>query len=231
MDELTLLETEAKVKSRYDIRTENLKPCVALMLDQPFPQGPGFSRNPVAYILATEFRRLGKETEPGFKCLSLWNRQNKPPLPETEIRGIIRSAWSKYKTYGCNHPILLNFCIDKKACHYYQRFITKKRPNWSISDFYRNGWPHVLTPSERLLYLALPEAEKDKGTFPGEAVFATYHHLHRLSGVGKGGIRACLLSLRDAGLIEVIIGLPFRWQHQATEMRRILPIPHPKGNT
>ena len=232
MDTLTILETEQKVKSRYNIETPDFKPCIALMLDQSFPQGPGFSRNPIAYILATEFRRLGKESEAGLKCLSLWNRQNKPPLPETEIRTIVKSAYRTNYTFGCTrNPILLNFCIDKALCHYYQRTVQRKRPNTSIQDFFSNGWPLVLSRCEMCLYLALTEAERLKGTFPGQTVFAKFDLLHRLSGVAKGGMRAYLVSLRDSGLIELKIGSPFYWQHQATQVKRIFPIPHPEGNT
>lgn len=230
MNDLILLQTERKVKSRYGLSGDNFKPCVCTLLDQSFPQGFGFSRNPTGYIIATELRRTGKTADTGFKVLSLWNQKNKPPMNEREVKGIIESAWSKDYTFGCNYPTLLNFCVGKDVCPYYQRFTTKNKPKTSISDFFKRGWPLVLTPSQMCLYLALPEAEKIQGTFPGQRLYATFRLLHGLSGLSKGHIRDFLLGLRNWGLINVTIGSPYRWQHEATEIQRILPIPYPIKN-
>ncbi len=237
MNDLILLQIEKKVKSKYGLSGDNFKPCVCILLDQSFPQGFGFSRNPVGYIIATELRKIGKPADTGFKILSLWNQKNKPSMSEREVKGIVKSAWSTNKTYGCNNPTLLNFCMDKALCPYYQRFISKNRPKASISDFYKRGWPLMLTQPEVCLYTALPEAEKENGTFPGKRLFITYNNLHRLSRVNKGLIKACLVGGRNKrglgpwGLIKVKIGEPYFWQHQATEIKRILPIPYPQTNT
>lgn len=227
MDDLIVLQTERKVKSKYGFSGDNFKPCVCTLLDQSFPQGFGFSRNPVGYIIATELRKTGKPADTGFKILSLWNQKNKPPMSEREVKGIIKSAWSTNKTYGCNYPTLLNFCAGKDLCPYYKRFTSKNRPKTSISEFFKRGWPLVLTPSQMCLYLALPEAEKIQGTFPGRRLYATFELLHRISGLSKGHIADFLLELSHWGLIKVKIGSPYRWQHIATEIQRLLPIPYP----
>jgi len=231
INDLILLQTEAKVKRIYGLSGDNFKPCVCVLLNESFPQGFGFSRNPVGYIIATELRKTGKAQDIGFKVLSLWNQKNKPPMSERELKGIVKSAYSKDYTFGCNYPTLVNFCVDKDLCSYYQRFTAKYSQKGCSSEFISKGWPLVLTQSETLLYLILLEAERIEGAYPGERLFATYNLLHRLSGAGKGHIRSYLVSLRDSGLIELKIGSPFYWQHKATEIRRILPIPHPQSNT
>ena len=237
MNDLILLQTQKKVKSKYGLSGDNFKPCVCVLLDQSFPQGFGFSRNPVGYIIATELRKTGQPADKGFKILSDWNQKNKPSMNEGEVKRIIKSAWSSNYTFGCNYPTLLNFCVGKDLCPYYQRFVSKNRPKGSISDFYKKGWPLVLTQPEVCLYTALPEAEKENGTFPGERLFITYNNLHRLSRVNKGLIKACLVGGRNkrgldpSGLIKVKIGSPYRWQRKATEIQRTLPIPYPERNT
>ena len=231
MNDLILLQTERKVKSRYGLSGDNFKPCVCVLLDESFPQGFGFSRNPVGYIIATELRKTGKSADIGFKILSLWNQKNKPPMSEREVRGIVKSAWSTGYTYGCNYPTLVNFCVGKDLCPYYPRFTSKNRPKPSIRDFFKRGWPLVLTPSQMCLYLALPEAEKIQGTFPGQRLYATFRLLHRFSGVNMRLIKPSLFRLRDSGLIQVEIGSPYRWQHKATQIQRMLPIPYPQSNT
>jgi hypothetical protein len=64
-----------------------------------------------AYFL--NFRGLSR-TE-AQKQLSRWNLRNQPPLPDSELKNIIKSAAAHGYVYGCQDEILSRFC-KREAC-------------------------------------------------------------------------------------------------------------------
>jgi len=79
------------------------------MWQTPVPRG---SRNNVAIRLASAFRLAGCTREQTDELLRGWNRRQRPGLPETEIRGVVRSAYARpYPyNYGCHDEVIRSFC-------------------------------------------------------------------------------------------------------------------------
>jgi len=209
-----------------------IKPCVALMLQDGFEKGGDFSRDRVCYIISTEMRRIGKSENVTAKILQEWDRGNEPPLGLVKIRAKINSAYRTNYTFGCsNEPVLLEYCqkINRDFCKYYQAISPRKRKG-SDRDFIKYGWPQCLSPSARLVYiLALPEIEKRRGLRAGERIFASHREISKICGVTRTTIGEILQILQEKGLITYKTGQPYRWRVEASEIKRIIPIPKPKG--
>lgn len=227
-EELKGLE-EVRGATKKFILPEFMKPCVARILNNSFEKGGVESRNRIAYVIAIEFRRIGKERSVAEKILNQWNDKNDPPLNYSEIRGVIKSAWKKDYTFGCNkEPIVLDFCIGKETCGYYKQ-IQGDHNKGSDGDFFKYGWPKVLLPAQRCVYgLAIPEIEKVRGLKPGSLIYTSHREISKFSGIVLGRVGEILESLRDKHrLIEYKPGQPYRWRVQGSEIRRKMPIPRP----
>lgn len=207
-----------------------LKPCVALMLGDGFDKGGDFSRDRVAYIIATELRRVGKSPEVAEKILLMWDEGNNPELNRAKIRAKVKSAFSKDFTFGCNNePVIIEYCekVNKDFCKYYKQIATGKRTG-SDRDFISFGWVNVLSPACRLVYyVALPEIEKRRGIKAGEKLFVAHREISRVCGVDLSIIGKTLEKLGKVGLITYEAGEPYRWRVKASIIKRVIPIPRP----
>jgi len=127
----------------------------------------------------------------------------------------------------------LNFCPykDKTECPFYKKLMVnlgrKSKGRHSELDFYKKGWPEILKSSEAMLYLALRPIEKLRGKRAGQTIVANWNTFAKYSGVNKAFMGKCFERLQQVGLITYKKGLPFRRKLQATEVRRIIPIPSP----
>ena len=81
------------------------------------------NRNRVGYIIATELRRIGMPMDAVTHIVStVWNRRNRPPLDNSELASIVRSAYSHTElTFGCRPGGLLRQlldCVGSENCLY-----------------------------------------------------------------------------------------------------------------
>jgi len=68
-------------------------------------------RNEAGIRLASYFLNFrGLERAKTLAQLESWNSRNKPPLPQTEINNILKSAEVHGYIYGCNDELLSRFC-------------------------------------------------------------------------------------------------------------------------
>ncbi len=72
---------------------------------------PG-NRNNVAIRLASAFRLAGHPREETLRLLLAWNHRQGIGLPESEIGGVVHSAYARpYPyTYGCHDEVIRSFC-------------------------------------------------------------------------------------------------------------------------
>lgn len=226
MNDKNNLEAIKDVARKFTL-PDFIKPCVSLMLKDNFES----SRDRIGYIIATELRRIGKSPEVTEKILTEWDKGNFPPLGISKIRCKIRSAYKTDYTFGCNNePMILEYCekVNKDFCRYHKEISPKERIG-SDRDFIKYGWPNHLKPGARLVYfMALPELEKRRGIKAGEKIFATHREISKICGVGLKRIGKILKELERKGLITYKTGKPYRWRIEASEIRRIIPIPKPK---
>ena len=230
------LEAIKQITKRYTL-PDYIKPCVALMLKDNFRKSEGM-RDRVAFIIATELRRTGKDDDVAKKVLNQWDQKNHPPLGFRIIQHKIKSAYKKEYTFGCNSrdAIMGTYCekINKDFCIYYKELSQGRRRVGSDRDFIRYGWPRVLSPVERqIYYMSLPELEKRRGIKPGDKIYSNHREIAGICGVslGDGSVGKSLEKLRGRGLITYKPGEPYRWRSTASEIRRIIPIPKPNSKT
>ena len=99
-----------------------IKDCVRQVLLEGTGEG---HRNQVGYIIATELRRVGISCARAQAVLSrVWNPRNSPPLPEPEIRTMVRSAYQgPRRTFGCRPGGVMRRaleCVGQDRCLYAQ---------------------------------------------------------------------------------------------------------------
>ena len=221
-----------KIKKSMDgfLLPNYIKPCVALMMDESFGEG---EQSDVAYIIATELRRIGKTEEASESILNKWNRKNDTPLGESKIKSTIRSAYKSDITFGCKkNYIILDYCarIGKEFCEYNKELTQRQQKKANDRDYYRLGWQKVLTNAEKIIYFAIMEIEKIRKFPQGSKLFVSFRMLVHISGITQGYIRKCLEGLSKKGILKCKIGQSFRWKTDATEIKRIIPIPKPSTN-
>lgn len=73
---------------------------------------PRGNRNNVAIRLASAFRLAGYAQEQTLDLLRGWNRRQRPPLPDAEVRGVVHSAYARpYPyNYSCHDEVIRSFC-------------------------------------------------------------------------------------------------------------------------
>lgn len=113
-----------------------MKDCVQNAILRGTGQG---ERNQIGYIIASELRRLGVTPVPAKIILSsVWNPQNNPPLSESEVELLLRSAFGREEhSYGCKPDGALRqrlTCVGYGACRYlssYRRLSEENTPQKS----------------------------------------------------------------------------------------------------
>lgn len=229
-DKLSQLEAVKRQAQTCQVPPQELKPCVAAMLEQG-PPGGECDPNTTGYIIATEFRRLGKSYEDIEELLLSWAQHTSNrgrALGYAEVRKIARSAYyGKHYTYGCGPGGKLyrsGYCLGHEACPYYRQLGQRRKPR--EDDFYDFGWPQRLGASTAGVYRAIVSLEDSRGA-PGGRTLASYRELSRRSGVGISHMREKLERLQSEGLITFKPGKPRGKHGEATEIRRVIPIPEP----
>lgn len=227
MDDLEALEAQRAANSKFSVSPKSIKPCVAHILVHN-PENKIFSPNHYAYLIATELRSIGEERERATMVLRAWNSGNGQSLRLNELNGIIHRAYSTDYRYGCNHPMVVEHCPGKKDCNYYGRLFARKGRHRE-SDFYKYGWQKILSPTRIALYHGIKELERLQRLRAGQLIVASYDVISRRTGVAGSHLTGNLTRLEQVGLIWWRKGQPYRWRHEATEIRRAIPIPRPKN--
>jgi len=237
-NELAYLQAIQTAINKYSL-PEAIRPCVASMIDKPMQSiksGGSLGRQTAGMMIATNLRALGQTAEQIAKRLSIWNRSNLPPLPRNEFKNILTQAFKQKSNgqysynYGCNGKYyeLLQFedvCIGKEYCYYYQQRYLKKGIKPKV-NYIATSWQHVLTSREQLvLFYVIPELEKLKKVWPGYTLFTTYRELNKYTGIQERYFKDILEALKQYGLIDYTPGTQYFWEHQATEIKRIIPPP------
>ncbi len=163
-DTVKKLEKVEKANRTLDL-PGSIKPCVSLLLETPISRGDIFSRNEYCYLIFTELRRTGVKKDNARIKVGIWNSSNEPPLPESELRGCLDSAYKKTYSFGCNNPKLEEFCQDlggKEGCFYYKK-ISKKDRKHSEYDYTNYGWQKYLSSRESyVLFYVVPFIERSR---------------------------------------------------------------------
>ena len=205
----------------------DIRPCIATLIETPLQKGGFPNRNEAALIIATELCRIGVDFDSATKRIENWNRQNDPPLKPGELRNALNNGYKGKYNYGCRNPILESFCIGEDICP----FITKvksQRKWYNDLCFLDYGWQKYLTNCQVLIYyVALTYLEKSRKIGPGGLICANHNQIASSCGISQRHVGKNLIALQVAGLIEYKRGKPLKWEGIASEVRRILPIPRP----
>jgi hypothetical protein len=103
--------TPAEIESIVESLNVGAPPCIQRLLQEPPAQG---HRNMALFSLAVFFKR----SSPGSwqeKTTDYAINRMEPPLPQREIRTVIRSVNRKEYTYRCTEAPLVDLC-DKDGC-------------------------------------------------------------------------------------------------------------------
>ena len=237
-DTIKYFEAQQTVINTYDL-PQNIKPCVCALLNKSVmakAKGGDLGRRTAGLIIATDLRNNAISEEQIKKRLDIWNRQNDPPMPQKDIRGILKSTYvlkpnGTYKwNYSCNGKYYetLQFeevCLGKETCYYFRDNYNKKGYKQQI-NYTATGWQYVLTPREQyILFHVIPLLEKLKKVYPGYLLFTNYRELNSYTGIQERYFKDILKTLMTYGLIDYKPGTQRLWEHKGTEIRRIIPPP------
>jgi len=223
--ELVWQELRQDLARRLNVDVREVKPCLARV--EPVTKG---IRNESAYMVATEYRRMGAAEAVAWGELSRWNRLCQPPLTEGELHAVSKSAWGSSRTFGCRGKLAAGYCVGRERCDWYARNVQgkKRRVQDEVCDLMDAGWPAVLKSAEVRTYLALLRLEKWRGVGGGAVIIASTRDYSETGGVPRGKVLAALEGLEQRGLLAVLDrgqrrgqGLPPR----ACQVVRVSPIP------
>jgi len=82
-----------------------------------------------AFRLAIFYEKQGLSKKETGEKLGEWNQLNKPPLPECEVKGAIKSAYSGTYGLGCSTPELRERC-GKGECFFWP--IRQRKKKWRV---------------------------------------------------------------------------------------------------
>jgi hypothetical protein len=228
--DLDALQATKAQADLHDLLPQELKPCVAQMLEEG-PPGGELDPNTTCYVIATEFRRLGKPHERAERELQEWAVRHSArgrSLRYAEVSKTVGRAYdSPDITYGCGEdgPLYRSgLCMGRKTCPYYAKL--GAQPKHDELDFYRYGWPVIIGSAAASLYNAIRALEHERGV-PGGTTYANYRQLRYRSGCSLSWVRDGLEKLAKNNLIEFVPGKQGSARGEATEIRRVLPIPEP----
>lgn len=211
-----------------DIDGRNLKPCVAVIMENGLAQGDYTNRAVGSLIVASELRRLGKDSDFVLRFLRDWNQRNKPPRRQSEIEATVRSAFRKEYRYGCNNTHLEPFCVGREFCSF-AKLVSANGKCTDNRKFLAYGWQHLLNNSAVMLYyIGIVELERRLGVGAGGTVIANHKKFAEYSGITAKSVGKALLELASTPLIRRFNrGIPRKWEGKATEIARAIPIPRP----
>ena len=220
-------ENSKRGRELYKLPKEVI-PCINQLLITPIEEGN--HRSKTGLYIAVDLRRCDIPEDKIEKILRHWNLSNIPPLPDKEIRGILkqsdkRNTEGDYKySPGCNKQPFLDLCVGKDSCNYYLKNFKGKRT--TEPNYLGMGWQYVLTSREReILFYVLPKIEKNRKLFKGNPIIITVRQLHHYTGISQRYFKEILTSLTNYGLITYEPGSPQVWKQEATMIRRSIPAP------
>ena len=219
------LEATSKLSAILCIPGKGIKPCIGSMCSTIHFKGDFPDRNTIAFVLACELRRIGKDYDYTLEILNNWNLKNEPPLRYPDIVRLTGSAFLKEYKYSCNHPTLQAFCVLPDPCTWQ---INSKSCMKRISEdnFIKFHWPQFLSNRQVLIYsVALRYLEKRNKVKPGNIIYANHKQIADACGISRPAVGKDLLALAKVGLIEYEAGSRRKWEGIASEVNRIVPIP------
>jgi len=225
-DPLPQLEATKRQADKHELPDE-LKPCVALMLEQGVPKGSEPDPDKACHIIGCEFRRLGVGHDAAAKICHDWQANTGEVLGYGEVERAVRSAYGGKHEYGCgvDGPLYnSDYCMGHETCPYYKKLGGKQEPR--DLDFFESGWPQILSSAAFRTYIAVMVLEH-KRQAPGGKTFASYRQLEKYGGEDKARIKKALDELKRHGLITYKPGKVGSRHAKATEIQRVIPIPEP----
>jgi hypothetical protein len=137
----------------------------------------------------------GHDADEVRELMLLWNLNNAPPLDEGELFQTVASIAS--------------------------------RDAFRIRDegLFGTGWVHRLKRGQVALYEALRAVERLRGYVPGSRLYVSHRELAQVSGYALGSIGGALRGLGVVGLIHYQPGKGGQNSDEASEVKRILPLP------
>jgi hypothetical protein len=220
------LLAQGEVSKNLYINPKALRPCVSTMIRTGFQKGGIPDRSSISSILASEFVKIGFDSQRIEHELLKWNKLNNPPIKESAILSTIKTAIRNNYNYSCRHDFVKEFCIGFDLCSYPKRLARIHQINFRL--FFAYHWQLILSNIAVLVYwVALPELEKRKGLKPGSVIYENHSEIAKFAGISKKYVRNALENLAVYGLIQYKPGTARKWEGKATEVRRIFPIPKP----
>ena len=121
-------------------------------------------RDDCAIRLACFFRDKGMPSDVVTSLLLGWNRRNRPPLEEAIIERKVLQAYENEYSYGCNDPILSQFCQEE--C-YLKSIVGKKvKP---LAEWASDYLDYIRSLKERLIHFGFGKLDiAMRGVAPGE---------------------------------------------------------------
>lgn len=224
MEPVEKLEAAKRAGDVYHL-PDYLKRCLGAVLDL----GVEHQRNPYCYALACELRRLGYEGERAEKILIDWNENLTKCLPIAEIRSCVKSAYKDSKNYGCNSELLKTYCVGEDICPFYRQLKRTERQRDSVFDYVSLKWIPKLKPTQAtILALIIPTIENRRRVYGGAWLIVTFREIRRSTGYSLNTVKSAVEGLYELGLIELKRGVSCK-SKEATQIRRVLPIPRPEG--
>ena len=219
-----------EVTKNLNLSPNEIRPCVAKMMEKSFEKGDFPDRSRVANIIVSELLRIDKHEDEIEFILIKWNEKNNPPLLNSRLKSTLNTAIRKEETggyrYSCNNEYLKNYCIGD-FCSYKKARIQARSKYTNNRLYYIYGWQHVLSNLEKLIYFALIELERKQGVYAGGQIITNHRNLACYAGVSVKYVGKGLRGLKEKGLIEYKAGVPRKWEGKASKIRRIVPIPKP----
>ncbi len=232
MDRFINLENSKKALQLYKL-PKDIKPCISNLLLTEVSKGDFPDRKRVGLFIAVELRRIGFNDGQVEVRLVGWNNANRPPLPQCDLRGILRQSDKKndrggYKySPGCNTD-MQEYCVEKDLCFYYKNNFQKGKKTVE-PDYIKLGWQDKLNIGQTLLlFHTIPALEKRREFKRGSRMYVSYRELSYLSGINIRYIGPYLRKLANHGLIEFVPGQPRIWEKKASEVKRVIPAPGDK---
>jgi len=205
----------------------DIRPCIAQMLENSYSKGDYPDRNTVALIIASELRRIGSSMEEVEWRVARWNENNNPPLRYSEYIKAVNNAFGKEYNYSCEGGKLDSTCIGKEMCPFY-RGALGKRKSYNNRPFISYQWPRLLNNAAKDIYIiALVELERRRQVGPGGLIFTAQREIADIAGISRRSVKPGLEELVHKELIDYKPGKPRLWEGKASEIRRIIPIPKP----
>jgi hypothetical protein len=220
------LLAQSELSDDLNLNANTIKPCVARIWKTYFEKGSHLSRGMACSIITSELLKLDYDQSRIRVELEKWNRNNNPPLRQSDLKSTLKTAIRQNYNYSCNHYFLQEFCIGLDLCMYAKGKQEKRQINFRV--FFSYNWQLILKNVAKLIYwLALPEIEKKRGFKPGSTLYVSHRDIAHYAGVSLKYVKKGLEELTSHRLIEYKPGTSRRWERNATEVRRIFPIPRP----